>query len=1024
TQAYPGAYVAQVADGLEIGVPAQPQFFYQDVPNFAGTPVGDNPQFGWTSVLFQSAAKVYQNANYGGAAQIFDPFAGITSLKAQWPSWVSSMRIWPAQHAAQAGSIAYADTASTFDGPIYALEGAISDHTADSIDIYFEGQTATSDPDGVENWALDNVQVTLERDETSIPLNNQSFTLAAWAKRSATGNWDPIITQGPNGTDQHLYFGFRGDQPNVFTCAFSKVGNALKSPSAYTDLDWHHWVCTYDVATNTRILYRDGVEIASDTAAGSHSGLGTTYIGRNVTTETFHGQIDEIGVWRQPLTAADVAALYNKVKAEDQSVMVGTLFAVDGSTTVAGSEVVLRETATNVGAVQQTTARTLTVDPDNPTVCPDASQCPLNGQYVQNRGTLIMAGTAQDPTSYIERVEVDNGGWQTLTGTAAWSYAWDMSAQADGEHTLPVRATDAVGNVSPVYAINVIVDSTPPQPAFTTGTADAQRPAQDAQGNWSVTLAGTVSDPNAGSQPRQRCHRRPVLLDGSGAVAGQGWQPAALSGGNWTIDYVLPSLDDSGSSQIDPSGVYTVSVRAADAVGNLTRPDAYLTRQLRLDAEAPDVTLTASVSGMQLITTALTLSGDVSDVSAISAVEVNLTPAEQMDALGGAVLHLPFDERRPTGFFADESGAGQPATCTATCPAVNEPGRRDRAAGFNGTSQYLTLPALFDPAETAFTVAVWFNAATLGQGPMVQQRDGTKVGRAWLYTGADGTIQTYLGGSALATTGKVATGEWHHAAVSYDGAHLAIYLDGALETRVARTMESSDGAMLIGVGKNLNSFFSGQLDELVIYDRALADYEITDLYGYGQGVWASATVDGGGWRFTIPDGADGVEGYFQINGRGIDALGNVTPQSEQRFWRGEIDTKPPLVSSLVNEDGSGGVTTTTYTCTATDFNLDAASSCVATGEIPFFRAGDITLTTYDQVDPWFAATITDTSRLYGMDAARVYSATAVSGMSMQACDIYDAAPPSNPISQSRSASGTVGAAVGPSAGTVLTTLDP
>ncbi|MEZ4556167.1 MAG: LamG-like jellyroll fold domain-containing protein, partial [Caldilineaceae bacterium] len=501
TQAYPGAYVAQVADGLEIGVPAQPQFFYQDVPNFAGTPVGDNPQFGWTSVLFQSAAKVYQNANYGGAAQIFDPFAGITSLKAQWPSWVSSMRIWPAQHAAQAGSIAYADTASTFDGPIYALEGAISDHTADSIDIYFEGQTATSDPDGVENWALDNVQVTLERDETSIPLNNQSFTLAAWAKRSTTGNWDPIITQGPNGTDQHLYFGFRGDQPNVFTCAFSKVGNALKSPSAYTDLDWHHWVCTYDVATNTRILYRDGVEIASDTAAGSHSGLGTTYIGRNVTTETFHGQIDEIGVWRQPLTAADVAALYNKVKAEDQSVMVGTLFAVDGSTTVAGSEVVLRETATNVGAVQQTTARTLTVDPDNPTVCPDASQCPLNGQYVQNRGTLIMAGTAQDPTSYIERVEVDNGGWQTLTGTAAWSYAWDMSAQADGEHTLPVRATDAVGNVSPVYAINVIVDSTPPQPAFATGTADAQRPSQDAQGNWSVTLAGTVSDPNAGSNP-------------------------------------------------------------------------------------------------------------------------------------------------------------------------------------------------------------------------------------------------------------------------------------------------------------------------------------------------------------------------------------------------------------------------------------------------------------------------------------------------------------------------------------------
>ncbi|MCB0157830.1 MAG: hypothetical protein KDD83_06845, partial [Caldilineaceae bacterium] len=448
TQAYPGAYVAQVADGLEIGVPVQPQFFYQDVANFAGTAVGDNPQFGWTSVLYQSAAKVYENPNYAGASQIFDPFVGTTSLNAQWPSWVSSMRIWPAQHGAQAGSIASSVTASALDGPIYAIANTISDHTADAIAVYFQGQTATTDPGGPEIWALDNVQVTLERDETSIPLNNQSFTLAAWAKRSATGNWDPIITQGANGTDQHLYFGFRGDQPNLFTCAFSKVGDALDSPQSYTDLDWHHWVCTYEVTTNTRILYRDGVEIARDTAAGSHSGLGITYIGRNGSAETFHGQIDEIGVWRQPLAAADVAALYNKVKAEDQSVMVGTLFAADASTTVAGSEVVLRETATNVGAVKQTTARTLTVDPDKPTVCPDANQCPLNGQYVQNRGTLIVAGTAQDPTSYVDQVEVDNGGWQALAGTGAWSYAWDISALADGEHALAVRAYDAVGNVS------------------------------------------------------------------------------------------------------------------------------------------------------------------------------------------------------------------------------------------------------------------------------------------------------------------------------------------------------------------------------------------------------------------------------------------------------------------------------------------------------------------------------------------------------------------------------------------------
>ncbi|MCB9158772.1 MAG: hypothetical protein H6644_02780 [Caldilineaceae bacterium] len=85
-------------------------------------------------------------------------------------------------------------------------------------------------------------------------------------------------------------------------------------------------------------------------------------------------------------------------------------------------------------------------------------------------------------TSYIDRVEVDNGGWQALTGTGRLELRLGYGSAGGRRTYLPVRATDAVGNVSPVYAINVIVDSTPPQPAFTTGTADAQRPAQDAQG--------------------------------------------------------------------------------------------------------------------------------------------------------------------------------------------------------------------------------------------------------------------------------------------------------------------------------------------------------------------------------------------------------------------------------------------------------------------------------------------------------------------------------------------------------------
>jgi hypothetical protein len=86
---------------------------------------------------------------------------------------------------------------------------------------------------------------------------------------------------------------------------------------------------------------------------------------------------------------------------------------------------------------------------------------------------------------------------------------------------------------------------------------------------------------------------------------------------------------------------------------------------------------------------------------------------------------------------------------------------------------------------------------------------------------------------------SVTPGVWHHAAVTYDGATLNLYLDGALVNSQARTLESSDGGLLIGVNKNLASgFFSGRMDELLIYARALSATQIASL--------ANPDVDGDG----------------------------------------------------------------------------------------------------------------------------------------------------------------------------------
>ena len=107
------------------------------------------------------------------------------------------------------------------------------------------------------------------------PLANSSFTLEFWARRAEIGRTDYMTGQGSTGaTDRALHVGFRPE--NVFTFAF--YSDDLNTP-VYTDTDWHHWACTFDVPTKAQKIYRDGVEVASRTANANFQGTGPLLLG-------------------------------------------------------------------------------------------------------------------------------------------------------------------------------------------------------------------------------------------------------------------------------------------------------------------------------------------------------------------------------------------------------------------------------------------------------------------------------------------------------------------------------------------------------------------------------------------------------------------------------------------------------------------------------------------------------------------------------------------------------------------------
>ncbi|WP_405811943.1 LamG domain-containing protein [Streptomyces sp. NBC_01520] len=142
---------------------------------------------------------------------------------------------------------------------------------------------------------------------TGINLTSTSFTVEFWAKRLATGRNDYMVGLGADGTtDKSLHIGFRAG--NGFTMDF--WGDGVEVPSSYSDQSWHHWACVYDREGTNRqqIIYRDGVEVARDTATGHFSGTGKLWLGQAGTGGLAYVHMDEVRVWGRARTAEELKA--------------------------------------------------------------------------------------------------------------------------------------------------------------------------------------------------------------------------------------------------------------------------------------------------------------------------------------------------------------------------------------------------------------------------------------------------------------------------------------------------------------------------------------------------------------------------------------------------------------------------------------------------------------------------------------------------------------------------------------------
>ena len=160
-------------------------------------------------------------------------------------------------------------------------------------------------------------------------------------------------------------------------------------------------------------------------------------------------------------------------------------------------------------------------------------------------------------------------------------------------------------------------------------------------------------------------------------------------------------------------------------------------------------------------------------------------------------------------------------------------GIRGSALEYNGTASQVQVPgAGFNPVGNGISFSFWFRLNAVGD-------HGTFIFQNLKYIAsvdAQGRIvfTVYTPGIKSVNSGyssRVLDTDWHHAALTYDGSVMKIYLDGLYRTNTANSgnLQSSAADAYIGKQQTTNPY-KGTIDEMLVYNRGLTEAEILQIF--------------------------------------------------------------------------------------------------------------------------------------------------------------------------------------------------
>ncbi len=227
---------------------------------------------------------------------------------------------------------------------------------------------------------------------------------------------------------------------------------------------------------------------------------------------------------------------------------------------------------------------------------------------------------------------------------------------------------------------------------------------------------------------------------------------------------------------------------------------------------------------------------------------VGLTQAAAQTAITNAGLSVgaitsAASDTVPSGQVISQNPSAGSSVSTGASVALlisSGPATDGAYLNFDGINDRVVVPDATSLRLTnAITVEAWIRPRTLANNNNFDRvvRKGasyeltTSTGDSTCLAGTSGHVQwrlTISGVNRHICGGTLTPGTWYHVAGTYDGATIALYLNGTLAAKAVRTgtVTVDNKILTIGNNENGNRAFDGVIDAVAVWSRALSSSEV------------------------------------------------------------------------------------------------------------------------------------------------------------------------------------------------------